>query len=163
MAEKDRKEEAPEWVKKRRKIGVAKRLVARAMKKAGHSFRQISEALDISVGALNYIVREGGPECDTLAHEIEVRNASRHRILAEHILSSIDDEDIRRAPLKQKVIAAAILTDKAEMIEKRQSERKGLAAWMSVGGEPRSEQDIERDQRRNSRLFSRAFGRYGAE
>lgn len=102
-----------------RRIRVGKRMLARAMRDSGHSYRQIAQALDISVGAVHYIVREGGPEVDRLAVEIRKRAAHRHHMLAEHILSSIDDRDIYKAPLKQKIIAAAILTDKGLMLERQ--------------------------------------------
>jgi len=119
------------WITKRRRISLSKRRLARAMSKAGHTYREISEALDVSIGALNYIVRQEGPEFDALAKEIKKRNVARHRMLAEHILSSIDDSDIMRAPLKNKVIAAAILTDKAELIEKNEAGKQPPVAAFS--------------------------------
>ena len=131
-----------QWVTSRRRINLGKRLLIRAMGKAGHTYREISRALDVSVGAVNYIIREEGPECTALADNIRIRNADRHRVLAEHILSSITDLDVSRASLKHKVIAAAILTDKAELLEKAQWERGCRWGKARQGGsiEQRNEQ-----------------------
>ena len=96
-----------------------KRAIAGSMKMAGHTYREIAEALDYSVSTVHAIVRHEGPIMDQLAEEIIKREGKRHRVLSEYILSRITDGDLAHASLKEKVIASAILTDKAILLDSK--------------------------------------------
>ena len=95
-----------------------KHSIAKALKMSGHTYRDIAEVLDVSISTVHAIVRHEGPEMERLTGEIIRREGKRHRVLAEYILTKIDDADISKASLKEKVIASAILTDKALLIDK---------------------------------------------
>ena len=112
---------------RRKRARETKRAIAKAMKMTGHTYRDIAEVLDVSISTVNAMIRHDGPELTRLTEEIIKREGKRHRLLSEYILSQISDRDITRASLKEKIIASAILTDKAILIEgmQRQNATKG--------------------------------------
>ena len=103
--------------KKERQIAWEKRELARVLLASGRTYREVAEALDISVGSVHNIMKESGERVGPLVASIKKRFAAKQFILADHILSRITDWDIGKASLKEKVLAAAILADKAAQME----------------------------------------------
>jgi len=95
-----------------------KRELARALLAAGKSYREVARAMDLSVGSVHNISRESSEDIEPLVAQIRGRFAMKHWLLADHILSRITDGNLLEASLKDKALAAAILTDKAIAIEK---------------------------------------------
>jgi len=95
-----------------------KKELAVALLHAGKSYREVAEALDISIGSIHKIAKEPMEKIGPLVRELKERFAMRNYLLAEHILGKIDDSDIRKSSLKDKVLAASILADKARAHEK---------------------------------------------
>ena len=96
-----------------------KKDLAVSLLRAGKSYREVAEALDISVGSVHNICMEPREGLDPLVAEIKSRLSARYYLLADHVLGWIIDDNLRGASLKEKAIAAAILTDKARMLDTR--------------------------------------------
>ncbi len=109
VREKDRKKEA--------RIEAEKRELARALLVAGRPYREVAEALDISVGSVHNIMKESREGLTGLLKETRARLATKYLLLSDHILGRISDADILKASLKEKALASAILADKAVKLE----------------------------------------------
>jgi len=92
--------------------------LARALLAMGRSYREVAEAMELSVGSVHNIAREPMERIEPVLQEIRRRFAMKHWMLADHILGNIDARDLMYAGLKEKALAAAILTDKAMVLEK---------------------------------------------
>ena len=108
--EKDRKKEA--------KIAAEKRAMAASLLASGRPYREVAEALGISVGSVHNIMRESSKDITRLLKETRARIAMKCLLLSDHILGRISDHDIIYASLREKIIASAILADKAAKLEK---------------------------------------------
>ena len=104
-----------------KKLPEEKKELARALLETGMSYREVSSALAISVASVHNISREPLEDLAPLVAEIRKRMASKCWLLADHILSKLGNLSIASATLKEKTIAAAILTDKAVLLEKEVS------------------------------------------
>jgi len=102
----------------RGKIPDEKKELAVALLHSGKSYREVAEALEISIGSVHNIAREPMARIGPLVAELKERFAAKHYLLADHILGKIGDSDIERASLREKIQAAAILQDKARALEK---------------------------------------------
>ncbi|MBI4823665.1 MAG: helix-turn-helix domain-containing protein [Nitrospirae bacterium] len=100
-----------------KKISKEKRLSARLMLLEGRSYREIASELQVSVGSIHNIVKETPENLSPLISEIKKRTAIKYWLLSDHILSRISELNLTYATLKDKVIASAILMDKARLIE----------------------------------------------
>ncbi len=95
-----------------------KRELALAMLEAGKSYSQVASALNISISTVHNIVIKGQDSASSsLIGLIKQRLAGRNYLLADLILSWVSDLDLQYASLKDKAVAAAILIDKARLIE----------------------------------------------
>ena len=99
------------------KLPEDKRELARAMVRAGKSYREVAEALDISKGSIFNIMKATGTDIRALADEIRAEMSAKSLVLADYILNRISDYSIGQASLKERAIAAAILMDKARDME----------------------------------------------
>ncbi len=106
---KDRKKEA--------KIAGQRRAMAKALLATGRSYREVAEALDISVGSVHNIMKESSEDIMRILKETQARHAMKCLLLSDHILGRISDSDINHASLREKVIVSAILSDKALKFE----------------------------------------------
>ncbi len=104
--------------KKEAKIAKEKRAMARALLAEGRPYREVAEALDISVGSVHNIMKESREDIMRISKETRVRLAMKCLLLSDHILCRISDYDISNASLKEKALASAILADKAAKLEK---------------------------------------------
>ena len=95
-----------------------KKELAQALLAAGKSYREVARAMDLSIGSVHNISRESSEDIEPLVAQIRGRFAMKHWLLADHILSRITEGNLLKASLKDKALAAAILTDKALAIEK---------------------------------------------
>jgi hypothetical protein len=102
-----------------KRIGEKKRQMARELLEAGRTYREVAEAMDISIGTLHNIMREPPEATASLVGEIKGRLSAKHYMLADYILNTIEPLNIHNASLRDKVIAAAILVDKARLLEGR--------------------------------------------
>jgi hypothetical protein len=66
-----------------------KRELARAMLEVGKTYREVSDALDVSIGSVHNIMKEDMPDIMPLVEAIKARLASKHYMLADYILSHI--------------------------------------------------------------------------
>jgi hypothetical protein len=101
----------------RRKIPETRRELARALLEAGKTYREVAEALDMSVGSVHNVMKEPPERTAPLLSALKSRFAMKHLMISDHILGRISDTDIMQASLRDKVIAAAILADKARLLE----------------------------------------------
>lgn len=95
------------------RIEEQRRELARALLKAGRSYREVAAALQMGVASVHRVAQEDPQDIEPLVREIKKRFSMKYYLLANHVLDSIDGSDIRNASLKEKALAAAILTDKA--------------------------------------------------
>lgn len=102
-----------------KKIPSDKKAAAVELLRAGKTYREVAEALDISIGSVHNIANEPPEVTAPFVDEIKKRLAHKHYILADHILNNliISPYSIGKASLKDRVLAAAILLDKARQIE----------------------------------------------
>jgi hypothetical protein len=100
-----------------RPVPEEKKELARAMLKAKKTYREVAAALELSIGSVHNIMAEGHTDTGPLVEEIKKHFSSKYYMLVDHILDSINMYDIGGATLKEKAIAAAILTDKAMLVE----------------------------------------------
>ncbi|MDA8174380.1 MAG: hypothetical protein M0018_07310 [Nitrospiraceae bacterium] len=105
---------------KREKIEEAKRDMARVLLESGRSYREVAGALEISIGSVHNIIKEPHEKTAPLLREIRERSAAKNLLLADHFLNRITDYNVNDASLKDKVICAAILTDKAMQMARKQ-------------------------------------------
>jgi hypothetical protein len=84
----------------------------------GRSYREVAEAMELSVGSVHNIAKEPVERIEPVVREIRRRFAMKHWLLSDHILSDIHKRDLLHASLKEKAIASAILTDKAMELER---------------------------------------------
>ena len=106
---KDRKKEA--------KIAGQRRAMAKALLAVGRPYREVAEALDISVGSVHNIMKESSEDIMRILSETRARHAMKCLLLSDHILGRISDYDIIHASLREKVSVSAILADKALKFE----------------------------------------------
>jgi hypothetical protein len=100
------------------KIRENEKELARALLAMGRSYREVAEAMELSVGSIHNIAREPVERIEPVVREIRRRFAMKHWMLADHVLNTITRHDLSHASLKEKAIASAILTDKAITLEK---------------------------------------------
>lgn len=100
-----------------KKITKEKRLSARLLLTEGAPYREIASELQISIGSVHNIVKETPENLSPFIKEIKQRAAMKYWLLSDHILSRISELNLTYATLKDKVIASAILMDKARLIE----------------------------------------------
>jgi hypothetical protein len=93
------------------------RTLAGVMLRSGSSYREVSEALEISVGSVHNISREDMDYLEPLVMEMKRRSAYRCYLLADHTLNRMSDVDFEGASLKEKSVAAGVLFDKATMLD----------------------------------------------
>jgi hypothetical protein len=93
------------------------RTLAGVLLRSGSTYREVSDALEISVGSVHNISREGMDYLEPLVTEMKRRSAFKCYLLADHTLSRMSDVDFERAGLKEKSVAAGILFDKATMLD----------------------------------------------
>jgi hypothetical protein len=93
------------------------RTLAGVMLRSGSTYREVADALEISVGSVHKISRDDMDYLEPLAMEMKRRSAYRCYLLADHALSRISDDDFREADLRQKSVFAGILFDKAAMLD----------------------------------------------
>lgn len=108
----------PRLPKKGKRINEDKREVVRVLLETGRSYRDVADTLEISIGSVHNIMKEPAGLTAGFVAALKARFAQKHYMLSDHILTRITDGDIRGASLKDKVIAAAILADKARSLEK---------------------------------------------
>lgn len=101
-----------------RKVPDGKKDLTKALLETGKNFREIAEALDISIASVHRIAKEPREDIAALVLEIKGRLSAKCYLLADHILNRMSEMNIMQATLKEKAIAAAILTDKATLMEK---------------------------------------------
>jgi hypothetical protein len=101
-----------------KRIPEEKKELARALLKAGKSYREVAAALDICIASVHRVMKEPIEEVEPLVSEIRKKLSARSYLLADHILSMTDDWDVTNASLKDKALAAAILMDKAMLLER---------------------------------------------
>jgi len=92
--------------------------LARALLAMGRSYREVAEAMELSVGSIHNIAKEPIARIEPVVREIRRRFAMKHWLLSDHILSGIRPRDLLHATLREKALASAILTDKALALEK---------------------------------------------
>ncbi|MBI4824705.1 MAG: hypothetical protein HY805_10850 [Nitrospirae bacterium] len=100
-----------------KKISKDKRDIAKALLDSGKTYREIADALDISTGTLHNISKESPEKTKGFIKELRQRLSAKHYMLADYILGSINIINLNYASLKDKVIASAILLDKARLFE----------------------------------------------
>ena len=121
--------------KKEARIAEEKRAMAKALVAAGRPYREVAEALGISVGSVHNIMKESREDIMRILKETRARHAMKCFMLSDHILGRISDSDIINASLKDKVIASAILADKAVKF-KEKAAPEGPATDDGKAGEP---------------------------
>ena len=96
-----------------------KKEIARAMLRAGDSYRKISETLEIGVATVHAVSREAETnDLERIVKEIKRGYVARHLMLAEYMFDSLPGKLISNTSVKDVAIAGAILTDKALAFEK---------------------------------------------
>ncbi len=114
--------------KKEAGIAQEKRAMAKALLASGRPYREVAEALDISVGSVHNIMKESREDVMRILKETRARHAMKCFLLSDHILGRISDSDIRNASLKEKVVASAMLDDKAAKFEQWAARFETMAA-----------------------------------
>ena len=97
-----------------------------AMLRAGKSYREIRNALTISIGSVHNIARQAeNTDLTRMVKEIKRGYAARYLMFAEYLMEELPSHINERTNVKDIAVAAAILTDKALKFEKaEQTERK---------------------------------------
>jgi hypothetical protein len=134
-----RKEENMKGKPPANRLPEVKRDMARALLEAGKSYREIAEALGMSVGSVHNIMREPAGETAAIVVEIKSRFSQKFYMLSDHVLGRISDFNITEATLKEKAIAAAILAEKAIQIE------RSLPLNMPEQGVPAQPEEIKEE------------------
>jgi hypothetical protein len=101
-----------------KRIPEKKRELIRAMVQSGMHYRNVSEEMDVSVGVVHKIMREG-EDIVPLAAEVRKRLAARYVLLADTALDTITESLLRWQSGKERAVIAGILTDKALALEER--------------------------------------------
>lgn len=120
----------------KRKIEEERRELACALLRAGKSYREVAEALEMGISSVHRISKEPREELAPLIEELKSRFAARYYLIADYILGRISDGSIRDASLKERAIAAAILTDKAIQLERHGLGRRKGAPQKDAGVDP---------------------------
>ncbi len=115
-------------------IAQEKRAMAKALLASGRPYREVAEVLDISVGSVHNIMKESREDIMRILKETRARHAMKCLMLSSHILGRISDSDIVNASLKEKIIASAILADKAVKFEEM-TDSTGPAAGPGKAGQ----------------------------
>lgn len=106
------------------KIKQSKREAVHAMLRAGKSYRMISNTMDISIGSIHSIAREANEaDLNRMVTELKRGNVARHLMLADFLLDELADAVKDSTSVKDLAIAAAIMTDKAMLLEKAEEKR----------------------------------------
>jgi hypothetical protein len=130
-----RKGEGAEMLKR---IPEKKRELIRALVQSGMPYRNVSEEMNVSVGVVNKIMREG-EDILPLAAEVRKRLAARYVLLADTALDTITESLLRWQSGKDRAVVAAILTDKALALEEQ-----GLREQDVNSGQPHSNNKINK-------------------
>ncbi len=102
-----------------RKISRTKRDSVQAMLRAGKSYRVIADTVEISIGTVHTIAREASEsDLNRMVHELKRGNIARHLMLADFLMDELADAVKDSTSVKDLAIAAAIMTDKAMLLEK---------------------------------------------
>jgi hypothetical protein len=110
-----------------KKIEEERRELASALLRAGKSYREVAEALQMGISSVHRISKEPREALAPLVDELKSRFSARYYLLADYILGRISDSSIIDASLKERAIAAAILTDKAMQLERHGLGRRKAA------------------------------------
>jgi superfamily II DNA/RNA helicase len=102
--------------KQKRKFEEEQRALAKVLVASGKTYREVAEALDMSVGTVHNIMKEKAEDIAPIIKEIRRRFAAKTCALSDHLLNKITNADIENATLIQKVTASAILMDKARQL-----------------------------------------------
>ncbi len=135
-----------------RKITQNRREAAQAMLRAGKSYRVISDTLTMSIGTVHTIAREASEtDLNRMVAELKRGSIARHLMLADFLMDELASAVKDTTSVKDLAIAAAIMTDKAIMLEKMQEKRfkaKNLALQIGaiVPDEPEEPLPKELDQ-----------------
>ncbi len=106
------------------KIKQSKREAVHAMLRAGKSYRVISNTVDISIGSIHSIAREANEaDLNQMVAELKRGNVARHLMLADFLMDELADAVKESTSVKDLAIAAAIMTDKAMLLEKAEEKR----------------------------------------
>ena len=107
-----------------RKISQTKRDSVQAMLRAGKSYRVISDTVEISIGTVHTIAREASEaDLNRMVAELKRGNVARHLMLADFLMDELADAVKSTTSVKDLAIAAAIMTDKAMLLEKAEEKR----------------------------------------
>ncbi|MBI4822991.1 MAG: hypothetical protein HY805_02020 [Nitrospirae bacterium] len=103
--------------KKGEKILEERKDIVHALVESGKSYREVASTLGISIGSVHKIMHEPDELIFPLVEQLKKRLSARHYLLSDYILSRISELNMTYASLKDKVIASAILIDKARLID----------------------------------------------
>ncbi|MCK4911161.1 MAG: hypothetical protein KAR83_05950 [Thermodesulfovibrionales bacterium] len=100
--------------------------------------------MEISIGTVHTIAREASEaDLNRMVHELKRGNVARHLMLADFLMDELADAVRSNTSVKDLAIAAAIMTDKAMLLEKAEEKRlkaKNLALQIGTvvphDGEP---------------------------
>jgi hypothetical protein len=98
-----------------------KRLI-RQLVEEGVSYREIRDALRVSTGTISNVVHDfdhddSDQDFREMARAIKKVLASKYLVLADAVLESVTRDEVEESSLKDMAITAAILTDKAAMLD----------------------------------------------
>ncbi len=108
-------------------LTVAELEKAKALSALGKSYRQIGLELNRSDKTIKKALTKT-PEVIAEIRELKQEIAGLYGDLAQRILSSITDENIREAKLRDKVISAGVCTDKERLIKGQSTENISVNA-----------------------------------
>jgi len=93
----------------------------RELVKQGMSYRDICSSLRVSMGSVYNAVHEEkyrpDEDIQKVAAAIKHEMAAKYLLLADAMLESVSEREVGNASLKDLALAAAILTDKAAMLD----------------------------------------------
>ena len=107
------------------------RAICFALRSAGLSQKQIADSLKISKSTVHVwlnAVRQDDERFNDLVERIKTGLPNKAYFLANTVMSSINDDDIKKASLLQKTTAAGIMIDKARLIDGQSTENQ--AVWV---------------------------------
>ena len=110
--------------------------IAVALRASGMPYTKIAFVLKVGTGTVHHWVNSPGQLGDgryqELAEQVKDQLANRSYLLSNTILANITDEDMKKAPLGSKVMASAILIDKARLLDGESTENQSIYIKKSV-------------------------------
>ena len=100
--------------KKKEKIQEDRKELALGLLEAGRTYREVAEAMDMSIASVHRILKESPEKISSLVEEVKGRFISKHLLIADSLLNGISGYGVS---LKDRVICAAILIDKAMQMQ----------------------------------------------